>query len=68
MNIVICPDDPLMVDPTSPNAQQLLSYGVNDQFFVDYRGKPYNTATPPLGQAFNICRPRCLAVTQRFPI
>jgi len=43
-----CPDDPYLADPTSPNAQALLSYGVNDQFFVDYRVKPYNTLSPPL--------------------
>ena len=50
VNTVICPDDPIMVDPTSP-MQQLLSYGVNDQFFVDNRGKPYNTTyTPPVGR------------------
>ena len=51
ISTAICPDDPLMADPTSPNAQNLLSYGVNDQFFVDYRGKPYNTTyTPPVGR------------------
>jgi prepilin-type N-terminal cleavage/methylation domain-containing protein len=46
----VCPDDPYTTDPTSTNAQNILSYGVNDQFFVDYRGKPYNTVTPPVGR------------------
>lgn len=36
VNVAICPDDPFLVDPTSANAQNLLSYGVADQFFVDY--------------------------------
>ncbi len=45
-----CPDDPYLVDPTSSNAWALLSYSVNDQFFVDYRGKPYNTLSPPVGR------------------
>jgi prepilin-type N-terminal cleavage/methylation domain-containing protein len=50
-----CPDDPYLADPTSPNAQQLLSYGVNDQFFVDYRDKPYNsTVAPPVGRSSSV--------------
>ena len=60
VNTVICPDDPLMVDVTSANAQQLLSYGVNDQFFVDYRDyrnpafrltSPANTIAPFVGRS-----------------
>ena len=31
--ITICPDDQAVIDPTSLNAQALLSYAVNDQFF-----------------------------------
>jgi prepilin-type N-terminal cleavage/methylation domain-containing protein len=53
INSTICPDDPYLADPTSPNAQMLLSYGVNDQYFVDYRGKPYNpNYAPPVGRNF----------------
>jgi prepilin-type N-terminal cleavage/methylation domain-containing protein len=54
VSTTICPDDPLSADPTSAKAQMLLSYGVNDQFFVDWRGKPFNTnanLTPPIGRS-----------------
>jgi prepilin-type N-terminal cleavage/methylation domain-containing protein/prepilin-type processing-associated H-X9-DG protein len=32
----ICPDDPVLSQPNSPNYQCLLSYGINDGFFVQY--------------------------------
>ncbi len=51
LQAAICPDDPIMVDPTSGSAQALLSYGVNDQFFVDNTNVIYTNATtytPPL--------------------
>jgi prepilin-type processing-associated H-X9-DG protein len=38
--VTVCPDDPYLNDPTSQNAQALLSYGVNDQFFVSYLKNP----------------------------
>jgi prepilin-type processing-associated H-X9-DG protein len=36
LQFTVCPDDPYSADPSSPNAQALLSYGVNDGFFVSY--------------------------------
>ncbi len=49
LKVTICPDDPYTVDPTSTNAQALLSYGVNDGFFVNYVNNPptdFSTPTP----------------------
>jgi prepilin-type N-terminal cleavage/methylation domain-containing protein len=51
VSVVVCPDDPNFSDKTRPS---LLSYGVNDQFFVDARstppvdrnGKPVAVAVP----------------------
>ena len=40
LRITICPNDPYSVDPTSANAQALLSYGVNDGFFLNYVNNP----------------------------
>ncbi len=52
VNTTVCPDDPLLADPTSPRAQMLLSYGVNDQFFVDNRPPvpPATSPQPPVGR------------------
>ena len=36
LNVAVCPNDPYLVDPASLKAQALLSYGVNDGFFVSY--------------------------------
>ena len=44
---LVCPNDPYLNDPTSPNAQALLSFGVNDQFFVDERSNPPVDRTQP---------------------
>ena len=40
LNVMICPNDPYLVIPTASNLQGLLSYGINDGFFVDYRYDP----------------------------
>ncbi len=53
LKITICPNDPFSVDPTSQVYQGLLSYGVNDQFFVRYdRGTPqdasFNAVSPAI--------------------
>jgi len=45
---VVCPNDPYLVNVTAVTAQALLSYGVNDQFFVSYLGLKDSTANPPL--------------------
>ena len=46
--VAVCPDDPYLADPTSPNAQALLSYGVDDWFFVDYTKITNPSKTPPM--------------------
>jgi prepilin-type N-terminal cleavage/methylation domain-containing protein len=54
----ICPNDPYLADPTSPNAICLLSYSVNDQFFVDNRGKLYGSSFgPAIGRSSVISYP-----------
>ncbi len=40
LNIMICPNDPYLTIPTASNLQGLLSYGINDGFFVDHRYSP----------------------------
>jgi prepilin-type N-terminal cleavage/methylation domain-containing protein len=40
VNEFVCPNDPYMSSPSTAQAQALLSYGVNDGFFVDDRVKP----------------------------
>jgi len=40
LNIVICPNDPYLIDPTSVKLQALLSYGINDSVFVSYLSNP----------------------------
>ena len=45
--IAVCPNDPYLVDPTSLNAQALLSYGINDGFFVS-NVSWYSTISPPV--------------------
>jgi prepilin-type N-terminal cleavage/methylation domain-containing protein/prepilin-type processing-associated H-X9-DG protein len=55
--VTVCPNDPYLNDPTSVNAQALLSYGVNDQFFVDYSSNQpaavdrYGTVVEPANRA-----------------
>jgi len=48
--VVVCPNDPYKVNPTAATAQALLSYGVNDQFFVSYvsNGNPAVVSNPPV--------------------
>ena len=46
--VAICPNDPYLVDPTATTFQALLSYGVNDGFFVSYVNSN-NTRQPPGG-------------------
>lgn len=40
LNIVICPNDPYLIDPTSVKLQALLSYGINDSVFASYLSNP----------------------------
>lgn len=42
--VAVCPNDAYLNDPASPNATALLSYGVNDNFFVSYATP---TSNPP---------------------
>lgn len=51
--ITICPDDQAVIDPTSLNAQALLSYAVNDQFFTDDRPTVSPLPPPPLDRNNN---------------
>ena len=44
----ICPNDPYMAVPSAAAAQALLSYGVNDGFFVSYVGPNGNLVAPPV--------------------
>ena len=44
--VTVCPNDPYAVDPTSQNAQALLSYGINDGFFVSNVSGTANFAPP----------------------
>ncbi len=59
--IAVCPNDPYLADPTSQKAQALLSYGVNDQYFVDYRSNPpvdrNSKAVEPANRAKLTARP-----------
>jgi prepilin-type N-terminal cleavage/methylation domain-containing protein len=59
VGVAICPDDPYLADPTSAIAQTLLSYGVNDQFFVDYTNLIYSGASniPPMDRKGNSVAP-----------
>ena len=47
VKVAICPDDPYLIDPTSPNFQALLSYGVNDGFFASYDVSCSSSTPPP---------------------
>jgi len=40
LRVLVCPNDPYLVNITATTAQSLLSYGVNDQFFVSYLKNP----------------------------
>ncbi|MEI8372043.1 MAG: DUF1559 domain-containing protein [Planctomycetota bacterium] len=47
LNIVICPNDPFLIDPTSPNVQALLSYRINGSVFVSYVDETGKLVVPP---------------------
>jgi prepilin-type N-terminal cleavage/methylation domain-containing protein len=66
VNVAICPDDSYLVDPTAVRAQALLSYGVNDQFFVDYRPAPYNSVATPVGRNNGVLLPFAPAITSEL--
>ena len=53
VKVMICPNDPYMTDPTSVNYQSLLSYGVNDGFFVSYALRLASSATLPVDRNCN---------------
>ena len=38
--VLVCPNDPYLVDPTSTNYRAILSYGVNGSIFVSYLSNP----------------------------
>ena len=40
VKVFVCPNDPYLVIPTASQLQGLLSYGVNDGFFVNRRREP----------------------------
>jgi len=52
LRVVVCPNDPYLVDPTASTAQALLSYGINDQFFVSYIS-PNSKVAPPVDRNGN---------------
>ncbi len=59
---MICPNDPYLVDPTSKNAWALLSYGVNDGFFVSNVPSCKNPAPPaPVDRNCNTVAPTILS-------
>ncbi len=58
--ITVCPNDPYLIDPTSANAQALLSYGINDGFFVSNISGT-SSATPPVDNLSNPAQPTSLA-------
>jgi prepilin-type N-terminal cleavage/methylation domain-containing protein/prepilin-type processing-associated H-X9-DG protein len=55
LQITICPDDPYLSSAGTPS-QALLSYGVNDQFFVSY-----NSANQALDRNSNVVVPAILS-------
>jgi prepilin-type N-terminal cleavage/methylation domain-containing protein len=56
--VAACPDDPYFNDKTKPS---LLSYGVDDQFFLDY------TKTPPVDRNNTVCAPAVLSNLKTRP-
>jgi prepilin-type N-terminal cleavage/methylation domain-containing protein len=48
IGVFMCPDDPISAAPSAATYNGLLSYGVNDQFFVDDRPLANSPATPPV--------------------
>ena len=58
----ICPNDPYLIDPTAAKAQALLSYGVNDQFFVAI------SRNPPVDRNSTVVAPASLSKLPSRPI
>jgi hypothetical protein len=50
---LICPNDPYMANPSSSQTQALLSYGVNDGFFVSYVNTTGGTSSAALDRNNN---------------
>ena len=65
VKVVVCPNDPYLVDVTAVTAQALLSYGVNDQFFVSYLGLSDAKANPPLDRTGQLASLRPLPRSSR---
>jgi prepilin-type N-terminal cleavage/methylation domain-containing protein/prepilin-type processing-associated H-X9-DG protein len=47
VKVLACPDDSYLNQPMSTNYQCLLSYGINDGFFVNYTISPQGYLSPP---------------------
>jgi len=62
LTVTVCPNDPYLVDVTSTNAQALLSYGVNDGFFVSY----VPVGNPPVSISDRYGNPQAPAIPSKL--
>ena len=67
IKVLICPDDPYLANVTSINYQGLLSYAVNDKFFVSYVSCN-STVVPPVDRNCVAVSPAVLSNLKYRPI